>query len=161
MSYDAFTPAAARPAGPGPITSASLVDEPASAWLRRDAATPNMPDAIKQIQGSARLWGLLPCVDHASARKKRSSHSRRGSNNMEVDVSEFSTGAGGAAASSAATHAAASSSAFLDPRLHASELVELFGRSGTGKTEMLYQIVIHTLLPKVRAAQRVSKRASL
>jgi hypothetical protein len=85
----------------------------------RDGTLAQVPDAIKQLQGSVPLFTLLPCDDPTVA-------------------------AGGAAASAAGSH-----SFSLNPRLHGGELVELFARSGVGKTEMLYQCVATTLLPKV------------
>jgi hypothetical protein len=39
---------------------------------------------------------------------------------------------------------------FLEPRMHAGDVLELFGKSQSGKTEMLYQAMLTTLLPKVR-----------
>lgn len=85
----------------------------------RDSTLAQVPDAIKQLQGSVPLFTLLPCDDPTVA-------------------------AGGATASAAGSH-----SFSLNPRLHGGELVELFARSGVGKTEMLYQCVATTLLPKV------------
>lgn len=56
-----------RPTAFGAMHSASaqltMFDESATDWIQRDSAHPQVPNAIRHMQGSVRLWSLLPCCD--------------------------------------------------------------------------------------------------
>lgn len=136
---------------PGLGLSASSVDEDALSWLQRDSGDARMPSAIRHLHGSVPLFALLPCFDSEEDGVSRAQMMR----NSQVRIAGQAYASFADDGSNAA--AAAPTGSFLEPRLMSGHLFEIYARSGAGKTEMLYQAIVTTLLPKVkRGAQRLA-----
>jgi len=140
--------APAAPPGQGIL---SLTDEDALQWLQRDSADPRLAKLIGQ-KHEALLWDLLPCFDSEADGVSTASMMH----NSAVRVGGHAHGA----FVDDASHAAGGASSLPKTTLNVGQLLEIYAAGGAGKTEMMYQAIAATLLPKVNLTSSAAHECS-